>query len=54
MGKPTEAAQKLLAEAHADYQRANSPAMKAAAREQLGQARANGNAAAATPSSRRN
>lgn len=54
MTKPTEAAQKLLAEARADYRRANSPAMKAAAREQLGQARTNGNAAAGAPGSRRN
>ncbi|WTD07572.1 hypothetical protein OH717_33955 (plasmid) [Streptomyces albidoflavus] len=52
--KPSEAVQKLLAEARADYQRANSPAVKAAAREQSVHARIAGNAAAGAPGSRRN
>ncbi|BDT39672.1 MULTISPECIES: hypothetical protein [Streptomyces] len=50
---PSEAVRALLAEARADYERAQSPEMKAAVRLQQGQARTNGNAAAGAPGHRR-
>ncbi|MHC3394771.1 hypothetical protein ACLQ2E_35765 [Streptomyces lavendulocolor] len=53
MAKVSKAAQELLAEAAADYKRAQSPETKAAVRLAQGFARANGNAAAGTPGRRR-
>ncbi|MFD5372548.1 hypothetical protein [Streptomyces sp. NPDC127103] len=51
--KVTDAARLLLAQAAADYKRAQSPETKAAVRLQQGFARTHGNAAAGTPGSRR-
>ena len=53
MAKQSATVEKLLAEARADYERAQSPETKAAVRLQRGQAQTNGNAAAGADGSRR-